>query len=168
MHRPLVRFSRAAALAATALAASLSAAACTPISMAQGYQVVDERPAEVKVGDDNMATVRTRFGSPTIVSTFEPNIWFYMNQISDQFGFYRPRVRSRDIVAITFDKQTEKVAAVNTYTVENGRIIAFNNRETPTRGRELNALEQIIGTLGNKPMLPPEDDPGDPTRGGQR
>lgn len=163
MHRPLVSFSCAAALGAAALTA-----ACTPISAAQGYQVVDERPADVKVGDDTMATVRIRFGSPTIVSTFEPNIWFYMNQISDQFGFYRPRVRSRDIVAITFDKETEKVAAVNTYTVENGRVIAFNNRETPTRGRELNAIEQIIGTLGNRPMLPPEDDPGAPGRGGQR
>src|SRR5690349_553181 len=92
---------------------ALSAAACSPVTQVQGYQVVDEQPGTAKVGEDTQATVRQRFGTPTMVSTFDPNLWFYVNQVNDSFGFYRPHIRNRMIVAISFDKATQKVAAVN-------------------------------------------------------
>jgi outer membrane protein assembly factor BamE (lipoprotein component of BamABCDE complex) len=144
--------------AAMAGAALLSA--CSPITQVQGYQVIDEQPATAKVGEDTLATVRTRFGTPTVVSTFDPNVWFYINQVNDTFGFYRPHVRNRQIVAISFDKTTQKVAAVNTYTEKDGKVIAYNGRETPTRGRELSVIEQILGTIGTRALPQQEDDPG--------
>ncbi|HET9160010.1 MAG TPA: outer membrane protein assembly factor BamE [Caulobacteraceae bacterium] len=147
----------------SALAAALSA--CSPITQVQGYQVVDEQPATAKVGEDTLQTVRTRFGTPTIVSTFDPNVWFYVNQVNDTFGFYRPHIRNRQVVAITFDKATQKVASVNTYTEKDGHVIAYNGRETPTRGKELSVIEQILGTIGTRALPQEEDDPG---RVGQR
>jgi outer membrane protein assembly factor BamE (lipoprotein component of BamABCDE complex) len=146
------------ALAASAGAAVL--AGCSPITQVQGYQVIDEQPATAKVGEDSMQTVRTRFGTPSLVSTFEPNVWYYVNQVNDTFGFYRPHVRNRQIVAITFDKGTQKVSTVNTYTEKDGHVIAYNGRETPTRGRELSVVEQILGTIGTRAVPQDQDDPG--------
>ena len=140
-------------------------AGCSPITQVQGYQVIDEQPATAKVGEDTITTVRTRFGTPTIVSTFEPNTWYYVNQVNDTFGFYRPHVRNRQVVEINFDKTTQKVAKVNTYTEKDGRVIAFNGRETPTRGRELSVIEQILGTIGTRAIPQEEDDPGAPGQG---
>ena len=93
---------RSAPLCAIAGAALL--AGCAPVTAVQGFQVIDERPEAVKVGDDTVQTVRTKLGTPTAVSTFEPNVWYYVTQVNDTFGFYKPRVRARQIVAITFDK----------------------------------------------------------------
>ena len=143
-----------------ALASVTLLGACSPITQVQGYQVIDEQPATAKVGEDTLTTVRTRFGTPTVVSTFDPNVWFYINQVNDTFGFYRPHVRNRQIVAISFDKATQKVAAVNTYTEKDGKVIAYNNRETPTRGRELSVIEQILGTIGTRALPQEEQDPG--------
>jgi outer membrane protein assembly factor BamE (lipoprotein component of BamABCDE complex) len=140
--------------------ASAMVAGCSPITQVQGYQVIDEQPAAAKVGEDTVQTVRTKFGTPTIVSTFEPNTWYYVNQVNDTFGFYRPHVRNRQIVEINFDKATQKVAKVNTYTEKDGHVIAFNGRETPTRGRELSVIEQILGTIGTRAIPQEEDDPG--------
>ena len=153
------RATRISLAAGLVLAGAALTGGCTPISYSQGYQVLDERPGEAKVGE-TMAQVRTKYGSPTVISTFEPNIWFYMHQVNDHFGFYRPRTRTREIVAINFDKRTEQVASVNTYTEKDGRVIGISTRETPTRGRELGILEQILGTIGSPQLPPPEDDPG--------
>jgi outer membrane protein assembly factor BamE (lipoprotein component of BamABCDE complex) len=143
-------------------AASLAvlAAACAPITAFQGYQPVDSRPADIKVTDDSKMTVRTKLGSPTTVSAFEPNIWYYMAQTTDQFGAYTPRTRSREIVAITFDKTSDKVSRVDTITAKDGRVIAFNGRVTPTVGRELGIFEQLISNLGTTLLPQPDDDPG--------
>ena len=42
-------------------------------------------------------------GSPTQVSTFDTNTWFYISQIKTTTAFLRPRVVRRDVVAIAFD-----------------------------------------------------------------
>ena len=121
---------------------------CAPTSIYQGFQAVDAKPADVKVAEDTKSTVLTRLGSPTSVSTFDPNVWFYISQVTEYQSFYKPHTIRRDVVAITFDKGDEKVAKIDNLTLKDGRVIAYNNRETPTRGRQLTVLEQLIGTLG--------------------
>jgi outer membrane protein assembly factor BamE (lipoprotein component of BamABCDE complex) len=61
------------------------------------------------------------------------------------------------VVAISFDKDTQAVATVNVYSLRDGRVIAYNNRETPTRGRELTILEQLFGNLSSVGTLPNSD-----------
>lgn len=154
-----------------AFAMSLGLAAlagCAPTNSFQGFQVVDQAPADVKVGSDTRDTVLARLGSPTATSTFDKNTWYYMSQVSNKTAFYRPRVTRRDIVAIQFDKDTQQVTALNTYTLKDGRIIDFNGRETPTRGREMTVLEQLLGSISAASALPqdqnqtPGSHPDDP------
>lgn len=145
----------------------LGMAACAPMAAHQGFMAIEQNPSDVKVGEDTRSTVLAKLGSPTATSTFDKDTWFYMTQMSNHTSFYRPKVTSRDVVAIAFDKATEQVASVNTYTLADGRVIAFNGRETPTRGREMSVLEQLLGTIGSGSTLPPDlnqspgDHPGD-------
>src|SRR5215218_1241604 len=113
----------AIAAAATGL---LATGACMPISSYSGFQAIEERPADVKVGVDTKSTVSAKLGTPSATSTFDPNTWFYISQLTDRVAFYKPRVSRRDVVAINFNGQTEQVSAVNTYTLKDGKVIAFN------------------------------------------
>jgi outer membrane protein assembly factor BamE (lipoprotein component of BamABCDE complex) len=130
------------------LASGALVSACTPTSAFQGYQAIEARPADVKVGVDNKSAVRTRLGSPSAISTFDPNVWFYISQVTQRQAFYRPRTIRRDVVAISFNKDDEMVSKVDVLTLADGRVVAFNGRETPTRGRQLSILEQLLGNLG--------------------
>lgn len=145
-------------VALLAVAASLTAAACSPIASYQGFQAIDQRPADVKVGQDTRSTVLAKLGSPTDTSTFDKDIWFYVSQIRTQTSFYNPKTVSRNVVAIAFDHDTEQVKSVDTYTLKDGRVIAYNPRETPTRGREMTVLEQMLGSIGAGSVLPPGSD----------
>jgi outer membrane protein assembly factor BamE (lipoprotein component of BamABCDE complex) len=158
-------------LLAASAAGVLAAGACAPITSYSGYQTVDADPAkDVVVKVDTKSTVRGKLGSPSATSTFDPNVWFYMNQVKERVAFERPKVVARHVTAITFDKDSEQVTAVDNLTLKDGRVIAYNGHETPTRGRQLTVLEQILGTIGRGGMLPNESEesgvPG--TRPGDR
>ena len=160
---------KTAATLFTAVAAAMAVAACTPTSTYNGFQVVDQAPADVKVGEPRSA-VLARLGSPTAKATFGNDTWYYMSQLSSRTAFYHPRVNRRDITAIAFSKGADQVAAVNTYSLKDGRVIAFNGRETPTRGREMTVLEQLLGSISAGGVLPPDQNQtpgshGDTSRG---
>jgi outer membrane protein assembly factor BamE (lipoprotein component of BamABCDE complex) len=152
-------FRRAAyVVIAVSLLASSGLGACAPITSYSGFQAIESDPKDVKVGTDTKSTVRGKLGSPSAQSTFDPNVWFYMNQVKQRVAFRRPQVVARNVTAISFNKENEQVESVNNYTLKDGKIIAFNGRETPTRGRELTILEQLLGNVGRGSMLPRDDE----------
>ena len=136
----------------------LTTSACAPITSYSGFQAIDANPTDVKVGEDTKSIVRGRLGSPSTTSTFEDDIWFYISQVKAQVAFRKPQVVEREVVAIRFNADTEVVEAVDRYTLKDGKVIAFNDRETPTRGRELTVLEQLLGNVGRGGMLPRDDE----------
>ncbi|MDO8900913.1 MAG: outer membrane protein assembly factor BamE [Phenylobacterium sp.] len=146
----------------------LATSACAPITTYSGFQAIDASPTDVKVGEDTKSTVRGRLGSPSATSTFEDNIWFYVAQVKEQVAFLRPQIVNREVVAITFNSDSEVVESVDHYTLEDGRVVAFNDRETPTRGRELTVLEQLLGNVGRGGMLPRDDESVPGNRPGDR
>jgi outer membrane protein assembly factor BamE (lipoprotein component of BamABCDE complex) len=149
-------------------ASLLSTAACAPITSYSGFQAIESDPKDVKVAVDTKSTVRGKLGSPSATSTFDPNIWYYMNQVKQRVAFRRPQVVARNVTAITFNKENEQVESVNNYTLKDGKVIAFNGRETPTRGRELTILEQLLGNVGRGSMLPRDDETVPGSRPGDR
>jgi outer membrane protein assembly factor BamE (lipoprotein component of BamABCDE complex) len=150
LRRPALAFFTAAALAG-------ALAGCAPIREVNGYQAIEHKPAEMKVGTDTKSTVLDQLGSPSAVSTFDPNVWFYMSQRTSQMSYHANRVTRRNVIEITFDKDSEKVTDVKTFTLKDGKVIAYNGRETPTRGRELSVIEQLLGNIGRGSMLPQSD-----------
>src|SRR4051812_40342154 len=102
-----------------AAACAVGLSACTPVTSYNGFQAREEKPAELKIGEDTKSTVLTKLGSPSQVATFEPNIWFYISQVTDKYAYYNPRMKSRDVVAVTFGPD-EKVKDIKALTMKNG------------------------------------------------
>jgi outer membrane protein assembly factor BamE (lipoprotein component of BamABCDE complex) len=148
---------RVAAPLCALIASATLLAACAPTSIYQGFQAIDAKPQDVKIGEDTKSTVMARLGTPSAVSTFDPNTWFYISQVTEHQGFYKPRTVRRDVVELQFNHDDEKLVKLDTLSLKDGRVIAYNGRETPTRGRQLTALEQILGNLGQGSMLGSQD-----------
>jgi outer membrane protein assembly factor BamE (lipoprotein component of BamABCDE complex) len=140
---------------------------CAPLRSVNGYQAIEHKPADVKVDMDTKSTVLDALGSPSAVSTFDPNVWYYISQNSNTISYHNPKVSKRSVVAITFSKESEKVVSVNDYSLKDGKVMAYNSRETPTRGREISILEQLLGNVGRGGMLPQQDPTPGSRPGGQ-
>jgi outer membrane protein assembly factor BamE (lipoprotein component of BamABCDE complex) len=154
MNKVVVRLAVIAALSPLAVA-------CAPIVGNHGFQVVDVSPRDIVTGTDTKSTVLAQLGSPSAVSTIEDNIWYYISQTTERYTYNRPQVAQRSVTAITFNETDDKVTEVRSLGLEDGRTLAMNDRETPTRGRQLTILEQLLGNVG-RGQLPrtDEDVPG--------
>ncbi len=136
-------------LKGTALAVVLATglAACVPTVTQRGYVPNEDLISEIRVGIDNKDSVLSSFGSPSTISTVEGDSWYYISSIHEQLMFYREEAVDREIVAVYFD-ENENVKQLGYYGLEDGKIINFIDRETPTRGKELTFLQQMFGNLG--------------------
>lgn len=147
------------------LSAAALTAACAPVIGQNGFQAIDAKPADIVAGTDTKQTVLTKLGTPSTTSTFESdNVWYYISQVTEKYTYNRPHVTQRSVTEITFN-EAGQVSAVNNLGLEDGRVVAMNGRETPTRGRQLTILEQLLGNVG-RGQLPrtDEDQPGQQRR----
>lgn len=136
----------------------IGASACAPQIGRHGFQPVDVTPGEIEAGVDTKSTVLARLGSPSATSTFEDNIWYYISQTTERYTFNPSGVANRSVTAITFTEGNDTVSEVRHLALEDGQDVAMNGRTTPTRGRELSILEQVLGTVGRGQLPRTEDD----------
>ena len=153
---------RRAILAGVALSA-LTAGCIKPVQSYHGYIVDEAQPKEMEPGVDTRASVLARLGTPSTKSIFDDNTWFYVSTEQERLAFFREEVSARNIVAVRFGED-DKVEEILTYNADDGEVINYAQRETPTLGRELSLLEQLLGSVGNV-ALPRTDEatPGNPT-----
>lgn len=142
-------------VAATLLLGALTLGACNPVLRTHGYvPTSDAKPQAINPNTDTKATVLASLGSPSIEGTFDEadatDTWYYINQVRERYAYLRPQIQDQSVTAITFNEEGQ-VTRVAEFGIENRRIINYTDRETPTRGRELSALEQIFGTIGRIP-----------------
>ena len=135
-------------------------AGCTPVINQRGYLPDPDNEAAIEVGKDSKTTVQSRLGYPSTQSTFNGNAWYYVSSVERQVAFFRPTVRSREILAIYFDKDS-KVSDLKHYGLEDGHVVAFETRTTPAKGRELTFLQQLFNATPGVPVgTTPQQNPG--------
>ncbi|MEO0881724.1 MAG: outer membrane protein assembly factor BamE [Pseudomonadota bacterium] len=138
--------------------ASAIVAGCTPIRSFHGYFPDEAQPNEIEPGSDTRSTVLARLGTPSTKSIFDENTWFYISSTSSSFAFFKPKITERKVIAIRFSED-DVVDELVEYDADDGEVIQYASRETPTRGRELGLLEQIFGNVGTV-RLPNTDQNG--------
>jgi outer membrane protein assembly factor BamE (lipoprotein component of BamABCDE complex) len=112
-----------------------------------GYAPDDELLAGITAGQDTRGSVRRKIGRPSTTGVFTKTGWYYVATTVEHYLYHAPAVADRRVVAVQFDAN-DVVAGVNVYGIEDGRIINLQTRTTPTHGRELTILQQLLGNLG--------------------
>jgi outer membrane protein assembly factor BamE (lipoprotein component of BamABCDE complex) len=86
-------------------------------------------------------------GSPTTIATLDNEVFYYISQQVELLPGMRPRVIDQRVVAVYFDG-ANRVSRVANYGLQDGRVIDFVSRATPSGGRETTFLQQIFSNLG--------------------
>ncbi len=129
------------------LTIGLLAAGCAPTRNVGGYSMDDVLIAGIENGVDDKGSVLDTLGSPSNVSPFGTDTWYYVNRKTERLAFFKEKVLDQRVLAITFD-ESGVVSEVRHYGAEDARAIAMNERVTPTSGRQLSVLQQLFGNLG--------------------
>ncbi len=118
-----------------------------PIISKHGYIPDAEKIAALEPGVTTKSVARATLGTPSSMATFDQDTWYYISSTQESFAFLDKEVTDREVLAVRFDK-TGLLSTVETYGMEDGKVINYVSRKTPTRGKELTFLEQMFGNVG--------------------
>jgi len=123
----------------------LALGGCSGWTHAGGSVIDQQRVAELKAGEHTKDDVASILGTPTSVATFDNNIWYYISKRTEKFAFFEPETVNQEVVVIEFD-QNDVVQTVNFHNTTDADEVDMVSRSTPTRGRSMTVLEQVMGT----------------------
>jgi outer membrane protein assembly factor BamE (lipoprotein component of BamABCDE complex) len=103
--------------------------------------------AKIQPGEHGRSDVVDLLGSPSTASSFRDRTWYYIGSKEEQIAFFNPEVLTRNVFAITFN-EGDTVASTRLYTLADGQSIEPVERITPTPGRDLTVMQQLLGNLG--------------------
>lgn len=122
--------------------------ACQDLKRPTQHGYVEATPIEqsVEVGSSKDEVLR-QLGSPSTVSAFPPETWYYITRQRETVAFLEPELKGQKVMRIEFDN-AGMVTAVEMADESKSRDVEYVERETPTEGRTVGVLEQLIGNLG--------------------
>jgi len=127
--------------------ASITVSGCTSMeigdTMYNGY-VVDQQSLELIPVGSSREQVLLTMGTPSTTATFDNEVFYYISQKRQRpVAFMKPRLVEQSVLAIYFDKDGVVTRRAN-YTLQDGKVFDTISRVTPTGGRDLTFLQQLL------------------------
>lgn len=125
----------------------LALTACEEQVNVRGNLPHTEDIAKIRTGFHKKSDVENLLGTPSTVAAFQNETWYYIGGKVKTFSFFKPEFLERKVVVIKFDSNGV-VKSVQTRNAPTDRDLKLVERETPTKGKELTVLQQLIGNVG--------------------
>lgn len=128
------------------IAFAVSACSHNTFLVHNGNMPPAEKIAQIKAGQSQQQ-VAAILGSPSSVTSFDPETWLYMSSTLKKVAFFAPKEVNREILAVHFDKNGI-VTEVADYDETNGREIIIDKTVTPTAGHQIGFFKKYFGGVG--------------------
>lgn len=122
-------------------------AGCDARQHTRGSLPTEQQVGLITAGVHGREDVRSILGAPSIVSTFDENIWYYVGRRTTQYAFFERNILEQQVLIVRFDPDGP-VKNISRLDKADGREVELVERETPSAGRELGLLEQLFGNIG--------------------
>jgi outer membrane protein assembly factor BamE (lipoprotein component of BamABCDE complex) len=147
------------------LASALILAACNTSetlkiseTINQGY-VADPGAVDLVPVGSSREQVLLALGTPSTTATFDNEVFYYISQQRKRgAAFMKAKLVGQSVLAIYFGPDGT-VSQVANYGLKDGKVFDFVKRVTPTGGKDVTFIGQILGGLskGGAPTLPTND-----------
>jgi outer membrane protein assembly factor BamE (lipoprotein component of BamABCDE complex) len=122
----------------------------------RGFVPNEDDLARLEPGRQTREDVQQLLGTPASQGVFDSEqSWYYIVRKTYRFAFLEPDLLEQRVVVVQFDSEGQ-LAEVRRYSVEDGIIIDPVTRVTPSPGKELTFLEQLIGSVGKFNKITPK------------
>ncbi len=138
---------RRTATVAALLALGAGLGACSGTVDVRGYVLTDDTLEKIQPGLQNKRDVGDILGTPSTVAMFNDETWLYIGRKTRTVSFFTPTVLEQHVVAVDFTT-AGIVSDVRRMELADGKVVNHVSRKTPSPGKELSFLEQLIGNVG--------------------
>ncbi|MEQ9115823.1 MAG: outer membrane protein assembly factor BamE [Rickettsiales bacterium] len=128
------------------LAVLLIVTGCTIKVANHGYVFEKTSLEKLKENKTTKAEVLEIMGTPSVISSFDKNIWYYIHTQTKQISMLKPKNINENILQISFKKNV--INSLNIYEDDKIKSLNFEKEESPIRGDDTGVLKDFMQNLG--------------------
>ncbi len=129
------------------IVASLLINACTGIKSNNGYMPVRDSVDQLKVNVTSPFSAKSTLGEPALVLGKKEPIFIYSSQVTNRVLFFQPKVISRDVLVLYFNKK-KKLRKLETFSLEDGKSFDLNSDATNLNTEERSLIANLFSNVG--------------------
>ena len=129
--------------------------ACSGIKSNNGYMPVTDKIDQLKVNVTTPMSAKSSLGEPALVLGSREPIFIYSSQITDRILFFEPKVVSRDILVLYFNKK-KRLKKLDRFNKNDGKYVDINMESTRLRDEEKSLLAAIFSNVGISGVRAPD------------
>lgn len=119
--------------------------ACEPTYDKRGHHLDLDAMKSLKVGQHSKKDVAEILGSPSTVSSFGEEKWYYVMKETESTAFFTPTTKNQHKCALSFDVRN---VLKNIACDREGANIDVVSRTTPVSGYDKGVLQDMFGNVG--------------------
>ena len=121
--------------------------ACAGIKSNNGYMPVRENVDQLKVNVTTSSSAKNILGEPALILGNREPIFIYSAQITSRVLFFEPKVISRDVLVLYFNKK-KKLKKLDEFDLNDGKYVQLNAGNTNLNDTEKSLLSSIFSNIG--------------------
>ena len=121
--------------------------ACTGIKSNNGYMPVRDSVDQLKVNVTSPSSAKSTLGEPALVLGKKEPIFIYSSQVTNRVLFFEPKVISRDVLVLYFNKK-KKLRKLENFSLEDGKSFDLNTDATDINTEERSLIANLFSNVG--------------------
>ena len=120
---------------------------CSGIKSNNGYMPVQDSVSQLKVNKTSVSFAKSRLGEPALVLGKQEPIFIYSSQITNRILFFEPKVISRDVLVLYFNKQ-KKLKKIEKFNLKDGKSFQMNTDTTTLNAEQRSLIATFFSNIG--------------------
>ena len=124
----------------------ITVGACSPKVAQRGVMPDIDAITSIVPQKSDKTDVERRLGSPSSINMFGEETWMYIGETTETVAFLDRKVNERSVLIVSFDDKGV-VKDIQSHGLDVAREVEPIERTTPTVGKNLTVIEQLMGNL---------------------
>ena len=120
---------------------------CSGIKSNNGYMPVQDRVDQLKVNKTSLSFAKSTLGEPALILGNQEPIFIYSSQVSNSILFFEPKVISRDVLVLYFNKK-KKLKKVEKFNLKDGKSFQMNKDTTDLSADQRSMIATLFSNIG--------------------
>ena len=120
---------------------------CSGIKSNNGYMPVQDSVDQLQVNKTSLSFAKSRLGEPALVLGNQEPIIIYSSQVTNRVLFFEPKVISRDVLVLYFNKQ-KKLKKLEKFNLKDGKSFQMNTDTTDLSADQRSLIATLFSNIG--------------------
>ena len=120
---------------------------CSGIKVNNGYMPVQDSVDQLKVNITSLSFAKSRLGEPALILGNQEPIFIYSSQVTNRILFFEPKVISRDVLVLYFNKK-EKLKKLEKFNLKDGKSFKMNTGTTSLNAQQRSLIATLFSNIG--------------------